>query len=156
MVNQLIKKNAMFIYLIKLFMYCEKMDKDFSLQINIAKIEKIPRCINGKGNPEYNRLYMRIYIMMEKHWAVEKLGRKCSKCGLVSEFDCVYDFHHLEEENSWSKGSQRIASDLRLKELSKWKRADKIPEDVKLLCSNCHRIEHLEKEVEEYRTKFRV
>lgn len=85
--------------------------------------------------------YWKEYLRELKHWAVDKLGRKCSKCGLISEYDCVYDLHHLEE-NSWSKGFQRSSSNRRVKELIKWQKADKIPDDVKLLCSNCHRIEH--------------
>lgn len=103
--------------------------------------------LKNKGRWEENNKtqhanhYWKAYLKKLKHWAVDKLGRKCSKCGLVSEFDCIYDFHHLEE-NSWSKGFQRSASNLRVKELLKWKRVDKIPEDIKLLCANCHRIEH--------------
>jgi hypothetical protein len=85
--------------------------------------------------------YMRYYFRELKHWAVDKAGRRCVDCGLVSEFDCVYDFHHLEEEKSWSKGKEN-ASNLRIKELLKWRRADSIPEDTILLCSNCHRKRH--------------
>jgi len=77
-----------------------------------------------------------------KAWAVDKLGRKCVDCGLVTKYDCVYDFHH-EGEDSWSKGHyQQSASTKRTKELIKWKKANSIPTDCKLICSNCHRIKH--------------
>ena len=80
-----------------------------------------------------------------KAWAVDKLGRKCVDCGLVTKYDCVYDFHHTNEEESWArKGRKRNIIDwLRTKELIKWRKEDKIPDDVKLICSNCHRIRNL-------------
>lgn len=83
--------------------------------------------------------YIRNYFRELKQWAVDKLGRRCANCGLISKFDCVYDFHH-EGENSWS--NNKNPSNIRIKELIKWKKEDSIPNDVKLLCSNCHRIEH--------------
>lgn len=88
-----------------------------------------------RNNPNYWKEYFKEL----KHWAVEKLERKCSRCGLVSKYDCIYDFHHLGK-NSWVR--EENPTNMRIKELLKWKQADKIPDDVKLLCANCHRIEH--------------
>jgi len=97
---------------------------------------------NKTGVPRKDPRYMVVYLKELKHWAIDKLGRKCSECGLVSEYDCVYDFHH-EGEDSWSKGHyQQSASTKRTKELIKWKKANSIPSDCKLICSNCHRIKH--------------
>jgi len=90
--------------------------------------------------------YWKEYLRKLKKWAVDKLGGRCSKCGLVSEYDCVYDFHHLEE-NSWIK--EKRPSNMRTKELIKWRRADNIPDDVILLCANCHRIETSSDEMSE-------
>jgi hypothetical protein len=87
-----------------------------------------------KNHPDYWKEYFRKL----KKWAVDKLGRKCSRCGLVSEFDCVYDFHHENGLESWSK--EKNPSNMRIKELIKWRKADSIPIDCKLLCANCHRI----------------
>jgi hypothetical protein len=81
--------------------------------------------------------YWKEYFRKLKKWAVDKLGRKCSECGLESEFDCVYDFHHLGED-SWSH--KENPTNMRIKELIKWKKADSIPIDCKLICANCHRI----------------
>lgn len=92
--------------------------------------------------------------MLLKKWAVEKLGRKCSECGLVSEYDCIYDFHHEDQSKTWSR--EENPSNMAKKELLKWKKADKIPEDVKLLCSNCHRIKHIQNDVKEFREKFEL
>ena len=80
------------------------------------------------------REYMRKYMRELKQWAVDKLGRRCIDCGLISQYDCVYDFHH-EGEDSWKRDSTAKAYQLLL-----WKKLDKIPDDIKLICSNCHRI----------------
>jgi hypothetical protein len=83
---------------------------------------------------EHKREYMKRYLRELKHWAVEKLGRKCVDCGLVTQHDCVYDFHH-EDNNTW--GKDHVA---KVYQLSLWKKLDKVPDDIKLLCANCHRI----------------
>lgn len=86
---------------------------------------------------EKNIGHVREYFRGLKRWVIEKLGRRCSKCGLISGFDCVYDFHHSGETKSW--GSNSV---FKHKELAKWRKENKIPEDVILLCANCHRIIH--------------
>lgn len=72
-----------------------------------------------------------------KHWAIEKLGRKCMGCGRVFD-NCVYDFHH-------SKGNGKIWNEktsIRMSMICQWKKIGEIPDDIILLCANCHRIEH--------------
>lgn len=92
---------------------------------------------------EYRKLrknaeYWKEYFRKLKKWAVDKKGRKCEDCGLVSEYDCVYDFHHENGVGTWSK--EENSSNARTKELIKWRKANSIPETCKLLCANCHRI----------------
>jgi hypothetical protein len=89
----------------------------------------------------YRKQYMREYLRKLKAWAVNKLGHKCHDCGLVSEFDCVYDFHH-EGEDSWSKlqNNRSKMNVEKVKILREWQLNGEIPSDVILLCANCHRI----------------
>jgi|GEM_PF-3566486 predicted HNH restriction endonuclease len=78
-----------------------------------------------------------------KKWAVDKLGRKCFDCGLESKFDFIYDLHHENEAESWSHFQNVNKTDMiRIRKLKEWQKADKIPNDIKLLCANCHRIRH--------------
>jgi len=76
-----------------------------------------------------------------KKWVVDKLGRKCARCGLISEFDCVYDLHHTKD----SKAEKWRTSYLRFRFFVKWRKENNIPKGVFLLCSNCHRIIHMTK-----------
>jgi len=100
--------------------------------------------------PKCQQIYHQKWLEKLKFWAVHKLGDKCSRCG--KQFDlCCYDFHHVGEK-SWSNtehingiNTQTGASNYRTKELTKWRKENKIPEDVRLVCSNCHRI--IEKEL---------
>jgi len=90
---------------------------------------------------ERRKEYFKRYFRELKRWAVDKAGRKCRKCGLISEHDCLYDFHH-KNGSSWNHQKDNSSSSKRIKEFLKWKRADSIPEDTFLLCANCHRLEH--------------
>jgi hypothetical protein len=100
----------------------------------------------GKEHRSYYRKWARERNRKTKKWAVDKLGRKCDECGLVTEFDCAYDFHHEDRSKSWSKcvkgRGQRGADAIRRRTLILWQKADNIPEDIKLLCATCHRIKH--------------
>lgn len=85
--------------------------------------------------------YQILYYTSLVEWAINKIGRKCSRCGLVSNYNCIYDFHHNNKIESWSKNQHKqTAYSQRMKEILKWKRNNKIPDDVFLVCSNCHRI----------------
>jgi hypothetical protein len=64
-----------------------------------------------------------------KKWAIEKLGGKCSDCGIESKNQEIYDFHHKKRKNK----SERVNAAL-------WFRKGKIPLNIVLLCANCHRI----------------
>lgn len=88
--------------------------------------------INKKVNDKSNKRF-------EK--AVELLGGKCFTClGMFPK--CVYDFHHINpNEKEFTISENRGVSEKRyFKEVLK----------CKLLCANCHRLEHYYyKEVDE-------
>lgn len=71
---------------------------------------------------------------------INLLGGKCERCGLTlnNSHYSVFEFHHVDpstKEYVWTK--LRLFSDDRIKnELDK----------CQLLCANCHRIVHSEKE----------
>jgi len=109
--------------------------------------------VNGHDHlcKECRRIYQKLYVRNLLKWVIDKLGKKCNKCGLTFDY-CCFDFHHLDNGKSWSKfqnkenqSNQNVnVSSLKIKELGKWRRENKIPDDVILLCSNCHRIIHNE------------
>ena len=71
-----------------------------------------------------------------KQKCVEYKGGRCSNCGLVSENVAVYDFHHLDPtQKDFEIQSATIAG------LS-WENIVVELNKCKLLCSNCHRLEH--------------
>lgn len=99
--------------------------------------------LNAKGrkwnneHKKYRTLARRKNQQKLKRWVVEKLGRKCQRCGLISEFDCIYDLHHTKDSKveKWLEKTY-----IRYKLMAKWRREDKIPEGIILVDSNCHRI----------------
>ena len=97
---------------------------------------------NRKDYNEYHMKYQRLYNAFLKRWVVDKLERRCMNpdCNIISEHDCIYDLHHKNGDGWTNKG--RNKSNFRLKDLLKWKSIDKIPDDILLLCANCHRLEH--------------
>jgi hypothetical protein len=106
----------------------------------IANYESEKAIKYRENHREYYRNYHREYGQKLKRWAVDKLGRKCHDCGLVTEHDCIYDFHHLGED-SWSKlqHTNKVTTE-KIKVLRKWEKEDYIPNDIILVCSNCHRL----------------
>lgn len=69
-----------------------------------------------------------------KERAVNYLGGQCEKCGLISPYYSVYDFHHRDpKEKEADPGSLLHRSwEVVFNEISK----------CMLLCANCHRITH--------------
>lgn len=68
-----------------------------------------------------------------KKAAIQYLGGKCVDCGLVSEHQCVYDFHHLNPvEKDLSFANTSLSFEKLKPELDK----------CVLLCANCHRLRH--------------
>jgi hypothetical protein len=127
-------------------------------QNNIEKIKERAKNYIKNNRKKYNA-YQRIYQHKRmslirvrerekrrelKKWVVDKLGRKCADCGLVSEYDCLYDLHHINEEESWARRGRKEnhISWFMSRELKRWQKENKIPESIQLLCSNCHRIRH--------------
>lgn len=67
-----------------------------------------------------------------KKQAVEYLGGKCQKCGLVDN-PVVYDFHHIDpKRKDFTIGKQHLTFERLKPELDK----------CMLVCSNCHRKIH--------------
>jgi len=67
---------------------------------------------------------------------LDMLGGKC-KCG-EQRYVCL-DLHHTEGigENRWSRKKKWEKSRI----FYKWMK-EGIPDDIQLLCANCHRVEH--------------
>jgi len=74
-----------------------------------------------------NKRYLRLIK------AIELLGGCCSSCKQIYD-PCVYDFHHVNpKDKSFTIGENMLVSEDRFySELVK----------CKLLCANCHRLEH--------------
>ena len=71
-----------------------------------------------------------------KIYYISLLGGKCCECGIELNDNnySIFDFHHInpkEKEFTWNK-LRLLSDDKIMKELQK----------CKLLCSNCHRLEH--------------
>jgi hypothetical protein len=68
---------------------------------------------------------------------IEYKGGKCEKCGLKLEDShyCVFDFHHTDPKNKDPK-FKRIKS-------QKWNVIKNEIDKCELLCSNCHRLKHV-------------
>lgn len=65
-----------------------------------------------------------------KRRAIEALGGACFDCGLKSEYQCVFDFHHIDP----SKKDRNING------LRSWSAVREEISKCMLLCANCHRI----------------
>lgn len=85
------------------------------------------------NNKEYALEQQRLKKRQKKLWAIEYLGGCCSSCGGTFH-PSIYEFHHLDpmtKDRDPSKMLQLSQGRLQ-KELDK----------CKLLCANCHRLEH--------------
>ena len=75
-------------------------------------------------------------------------GRKCSKCGIESEYP-IYDLHHRDPSLKEFKISRAIRH--------KWETLLAEIEKCDLLCANCHRIVHEEeKELQDLNNLIRT
>lgn len=72
-----------------------------------------------------------------KRKLMDMLGGKCMDCGLASEYESVYDFHHRDPSTKLFE----VANTNKFKN-SLW--SEVVSEAMKcdLLCANCHRIRH--------------
>jgi len=69
---------------------------------------------------------------------IEKKGGCCQHCGGLFP-PCVFDFHHIEGKDVNPSKALSLSLERAEKEMSK----------CILLCSNCHRIEHFNKDAQE-------
>ncbi len=95
------------------------------------------RVANEIGFKEAEAKFKRDRKRRIKMWAIEKLGGKCTKCGLTHH-PAVYDFHHLDPKTKEiGIGSMITYKISRLEEeLAK----------CILVCANCHREIHFGEE----------
>lgn len=70
----------------------------------------------------------RLLELEAKRWVWKQLGNKCENCPESNE--STFDMHHDEE---------RDTTQPRMREILKWYKEQKIPDNVHLYCANCHR-----------------
>lgn len=106
----------------------------------VCNLEQAIKEFATKSNqPPYTCLYcwrskIRSHGETRKIKAIDLMGGECSKCGLRSEYPCVFDFHHPDP--SAKRGS--------IERFSSWDGYWEEASQCVLLCSNCHRIIHWE------------
>jgi 5-methylcytosine-specific restriction endonuclease McrA len=66
--------------------------------------------------------------------AIAFMGGCCKDCGLKSEYESVYDFHHLDPKEK-EIGISRLLG-------NGWEKIKIELEKCVMLCANCHRIRH--------------
>lgn len=119
----------------------KRAGKDMTLPLRQTSADKICReCskpLNGKGgwglcNAHYRQKRRRAI----RSKCVELLGGCCQDCGGIFPL-AVYDFHHIDSS----------LKDFSISDSFENKSIDAIAEEIakcRLLCANCHRIEHYE------------
>lgn len=83
------------------------------------------------GKKEYRKRYYKKVIIPARQWIYRQLGNECKKCGFNDSR--AFEIHR--------EGGH---DDPRKREYMEWFKNKQIPEDVTLLCSNCHHIRHCE------------
>jgi predicted HNH restriction endonuclease len=94
----------------------------------------------GTPRNKYWAKYRKIQKQLRKQ-AIEFLGWKCKHCGLV-ETEClaVYDFHHEDPTQKDASISELFRA------MKPWEEIQPEIEKCILLCANCHRKVHYDKE----------
>lgn len=88
-------------------------------------------------------------VLKIKLWCIEQLGGECKECKTKDlNHPEIYDFHHINGRNNDEKN--RLTTIL----IKKWYKNQKIPDDIELLCSNCHRIKTTQEE-REHKNNFK-
>jgi len=96
---------------------------------HLVRIREQKREWREKNRERYNELSRNWSERMRWKY-IQELNGKCSKCRVVATKDnmIIFDFHHINPEEKES------AHEYRSKKFDTSK--------IKLLCSNCHRLEH--------------
>jgi hypothetical protein len=111
--------------------------------LQLESINKMRYCIicerQLSGNQEkycsskckYRKFIPKTYQRKEKNriMAIEYLGGKCSKCGLIGYLD-IYSFHHNNPDNKDFQLSHMFTYS--------WERIKKELDKCELVCGNCH------------------
>jgi hypothetical protein len=91
---------------------------------------------------EIDKLRVVKRVRDNKKKCIDFLGGKCNVCGLKTEFISVYDFHHKNPEEK-EQGVRNLLGCV-------WEKLEKELTKCILVCANCHRIIHFEKDTNEY------
>lgn len=82
--------------------------------------------------------------LLQLSWVLDQKKGICDFCDKSIEYICDYEIHH-KGEKSWSQpdGTQNSSTDRKLKEIKRWMLAGKLPDDVLVLHTTCHRRVHV-------------
>jgi len=114
--------------------------------MNCKLCDKPIKQLQGKNRTRCNSCNTKIRRYRTKLKAIEYLGGKCNRCG-YDKHPSALEFHHknpAEKEFTIGNVANR-AWDIIIKELDK----------CELICSNCHNIEHSNRDDEKFLTEAR-
>ena len=95
---------------------------------------------NRKYYIKYKNMLIYKNVRKKRHWLIKKLGAKCSIC--KKEYpNVIFDIHHVGGRNK---------NDREYIYFESWKDIENKLPRLKLLCANCHRIEHLGRNVKQH------
>ena len=105
-------------------------------QNNLSKLNK------AKRGREYHNLKSKIYRETNRQRVISWYGGKleCNHCGLIDPCFSIYDFHHTNPEEKEERIGVLINKG--------WKKIEKELVKCIVLCANCHRRLHYEKNKE--------
>ncbi len=119
--------------------------KSFALLAQKGLCRGCQQPLDGSGNKYFcrkcnHRTHLRRnkHIQDTKKRCIEFLGGKCSVCGLETGFISVYDFHHKNPEEK-ELGIRPLLGCV-------WEKIEKELIKCILVCANCHRIIHFERD----------
>lgn len=84
---------------------------------------------------EYSRMSRRKQNLRKEQLIKFIFGSKCQRCGFETEVFAVFELHHIGEKKEY-RSRDRLSYARLEKHISENK------DDLRLLCSNCHRIIH--------------
>jgi len=86
--------------------------------------------------------------LLQLSWVLDQKGGICDLCDNPIEYICDFEIHH-KGEKSWSQSNEsENATNKKLKEIKRWMLAGKLPDDILVLHTMCHRRVHVMDELE--------
>ena len=113
-------------------------NKDKIKEYNKKYYEKNKEKIKEYGK-KYNKKQSEIYREL-KETLIEKNGGRCFICGFKGD-SIAFDIHHVNEDGYKSDWSKSYNLNFKIRILSDWVE-NELPDDIQLLCANCHRTIH--------------